>query len=103
MEIIIVNEDKNYLFKRSTTQEILQNVENIVTRVRGNVVLARHKGINGEHVDKPFELIKAEIIADCMEEIEREEPRFNVENIKILSNEEAAKMKIKIIGEVINE
>lgn len=104
MEIIVdITGEKNYLFKKNLIQEISQNIENIVTRIKGNVVLARHKGINDEHIDKPFELVKAEIIADCMEEIEREEPRFNVEKVEIISNEIFAKMKIKIIGEVINE
>ena len=35
-----------------------------------------------------------------MEEIEREEPRFNVEEIRILENQELAKIKIVVIGDV---
>ena len=47
-----------------------------------------------------MEIVNAQIIADCMEEIEKEEPRFNVDEIKILENQELAKIKIVVIGDV---
>lgn len=100
MEIIINNKEKEYLFSRSYSNEIIQNVENIVTRIKGNVVLAREKGINSEHIDKPFELVKAEIIADCMEEIEKEEPRFYIDKIEIFGEGNFSTLEIKITGEV---
>ena len=102
MEIFVENNEKNYKFSRTYQEEIIQNIENIVTRIRGNVVLAREKGINSEHIDKPFELVKAEIIADCMEEIEREEPRFDVESIEIYGEKNLSTLKIKVVGEVLN-
>lgn len=102
MEIFIENKEKNYKFSKSYSEEIVQNIENIVTRVKGNVVLAREKGINSEHIDKPFELVKAEIIADCMDEIEREEPRFDIESIEILGDTNLSTIRIKIVGEVLN-
>ena len=77
MEILLnFGEEKNYIFKKNKTAEIVQNIENIVSRIKGNVVLAKEKGIDINNVDKAFELIKAEIIANCMEEIEKEEKRF---------------------------
>ena len=72
MEILLnFGEEKNYIFKKNKATEIVQNIENIVSRIKGNVVLAREKGMDINNVDKPFELIKAEIIANCMEEIEK--------------------------------
>lgn len=104
MEILLnFGEEKNYIFKKNKTAEIVQNIENIVSRIKGNVVLAREKGMDINNVDKPFELIKAEIIANCMEEIEKEEKRFEVKNIEIIEMQNIAKMKIKIIGEVKDE
>lgn len=47
-----------------------------------------------------MDIVSAEIIADCMEEIEKEEPRFNIDEIKILENQELAKIKIIVIGDV---
>ena len=85
MEIYIdSSKERNYKFRKNRTEEIIQNIENIVSRIRGNVVLAREKGINFNYIDEPIEIVNAEIIADCMEEIEKEEPRFNVEEIKIV-------------------
>ncbi|QYR68844.1 hypothetical protein JY401_05720 [Fusobacterium animalis] len=104
MEILLnFGEEKNYIFKKNKATEIVQNIENIVSRIKGNVVLAREKGMDINNVDKPFELIKAEIIANCMEEIEKEEKRFEVKNIEIIEMQNIAKMKIKIIGEVKDE
>ena len=104
MEILLnFREEKNYIFKKNKATEIVQNIENIVSRIKGNVVLAREKGMDINNVDKPFELIKAEIIANCMEEIEKEEKRFEVKNIEIIEMQNIAKMKIKITGEVKDE
>ena len=104
MEILLnFGEEKNYIFKKNKATEIVQNIENIVSRIKGNVVLAREKGMDINNVDKPFELVKAEIIANCMEEIEKEEKRFEVQNIEIIEMQNIAKMKIKITGEVKDE
>ena len=101
MEIYIdSSKERNYKFRKNTTEEIIQNIENIVSRIKGNVVLAREKGINFNYIDEPIDIVNAEIIADCIEEIEKEEPRFNVEEIKILENQELAKIKIVVIGDV---
>lgn len=104
MEILLnFGEEKNYIFKKNKATEIVQNIENIVSRIKGNVVLAREKGMDINNVDKHFELIRAEIIANCMEEIEKEEKRFEVKNIEIIEMQNIAKMKIKITGEVKDE
>ena len=104
MEILLnFGEEKNYIFKKNKATEIVQNIENIISRIKGNVVLAREKGMDINNVDKPFELIKAEIIANCMEEIEKEEKRFEVKNIEIIEMQNIAKIKIKITGEVKDE
>ena len=104
MEIFLnFGEEKNYIFKKNKAAEIVQNIENIISRIKGNVVLAREKGMDINNVDKPFELVKAEIIANCMEEIEKEEKRFEVKNIEIIEMQNIAKMKIKITGEVKDE
>lgn len=104
MEILLnFGEEKNYIFKKNKATEIVQNIENIVSRIKGNVVLAREKGMDINNVDKPFELIKAEIIANCMEEIEKEEKRFEVKHIEIIEMQNIAKIKIKITGEVKDE
>ena len=104
MEILLnFGEEKNYIFKKNKATEIVQNIENIVSRIKGNVVLAREKGMDINNVDKPFELVKDEKIANCMEEIEKEEKRFEVKIIEIIEMQNIAKIKIKITGEVKDE
>lgn len=85
MEIKIDNSEKNYIFRPgSTEKEVEQNIENITLRSKYNVLLARHKGIIAENVDKPLEIAKAELIADISEEIDREESRFVLSEVKFL-------------------
>ncbi|AVQ29459.1 hypothetical protein C4N20_15615 [Fusobacterium ulcerans] len=101
MEVKIKNIERNYIFKRNVSEEVIQNIENIVGRVRGNVVLAREKGINSENVDLPTEIVKAEIAADVMDELTREEKRFLVTEINMVSEKEKVAGIIK--GEILNE
>lgn len=104
MEIQINTSDvKNYKFIKTRAEEIIQNIENIISRIKGNVVLAREKGIDFSYIDEPTEIVNAGIIANCIEEIEREEVRFNVEEIKLLKNEELGKIKVIVIGDVKDE
>lgn len=84
MDIKIDNVEKNYVFKPATTEkEVMQNVENIVSRIKYNVPLAREKGIIAENTDKPQEVAKAELVADISDEIDREEPRYKVSEVTI--------------------
>ena len=55
MEIYIdSSKEKNYKFIKNRTEEIVQNIENIISRIRGNVVLSREKGINFNYIDEPM-------------------------------------------------
>lgn len=104
MEIKINTQERNYIFKPDLTEEISQNIDNTVTRIKCNVPLARHKGIIAENIDKPQELVKASIAADILEEITREESRFKVEEIQV-SNIEGitGKLSVNIKGGIDNE
>lgn len=84
MDIKVNNIEKNYIFKPNTLEkEVMQNVENIVSRIKYNVPLARDKGIIAENVDRPQEIAKAELTADISEELDREESRFILSDIKV--------------------
>lgn len=84
MDIKIDNSEKNYIFKPATVEEeVMQNVENVVSRIKNNIPLAREKGIIAENIDKPQEIAKAELVADISEEIDREEPRYTVSEVVI--------------------
>lgn len=72
------SESYEYKFQKTRSEEIVQNVENILSRVKGNVVLNREKGIDADLIDNTFGEIEAYMSAVIMEEIERDEPRFSV-------------------------
>lgn len=105
MEIEITQNEKNYIFKpKDLSEEITQNIENIVTRIKGNIPLARHKGIIAENVDKPQLIIEAEMTADIVEELEREEKRFKISEINLTSNEEIKTLvKANAKGEIVDD
>ena len=105
MDIKIDNTEKNYIFKPITTEEeVIQNVENIVSRVKYNVPLAREKGIIAENIDKPQEIAKAELMADISEEIDREEPRYKISEVSISNLEiEKGQMSVEVKGVISDE
>lgn len=101
MEIKINTQEKDYIFRPSLNEEINQNIENIVTRIRYNLPLARHKGTVVENIDKPQEIVKASITADLVEEIDREEPRFKIDEITVSTQEiSIGKLSATIKGEI---
>ena len=105
MDIKIDNTEKNYVFKPATIEkEVMQNVENIVSRIKYNVPLAREKGIIAENTDKPQEVAKAELVADISDEIDREEPRYQVSEV-IISDAyiEKGQMSADIKGVILDE
>lgn len=76
-------EEMDYFFATELTleEEITQNIINIVTRIKGNVPLNREKGIENTLIDEPQEIVKARLSAQIIDEIEREEPRFVVDEV----------------------
>lgn len=105
MDIKVDNSEKNYIFKPATTEEeVMQNVENVVSRIKNNVPLAREKGIIAENIDKPQEIAKAELVADISDEIDREEPRYIVSEVAILDTYiEKGQMSADIKGVISDE
>lgn len=66
--------------------EVLQNVRTILATRKGTVPLDRDFGLEWEHVDKPIQLIQAEII----EAVERWEPRAVIDKIEFGEGAEEA-------------
>ena len=73
MEIYIdSSKERNYKFRKNRTEEIIQNIENIVSRIRGNVVLAREKGINFNYFDSS-DVVRHSIVMKIIEAYTRYE------------------------------
>ena len=70
----------------SVTEEILQNVNTIVSTVIYSVPLFREFGVDASFVDEPTPVVKAKLVAEISEKVERYEPRVLVEEIVVTAN-----------------
>lgn len=96
-------DEMDYNLNATLDEEIKQNVINIVTRIQGNVPLNREKGIYSEYIDSPSEEAKQLVFAYLIEEVEREEPRFEVEDIEFLEKDLGTIINVKITGYIKEE
>lgn len=69
------------LVPESELAEILQNVQTIISTVRGTIPLDREFGIDGRIVDMPIHQAKAHLSNDIFQQIKRYEPRATIEDI----------------------
>lgn len=99
IEIVASNYDLiDYKFIRTREEEIMQNMGNILSRIKNNVPLARHKGL-GEHIDKPSQVAAVLTSSEAVEETERDEERFLLEEIEIFHDEIlTGKITLKVKG-----
>ena len=78
IEIRGIDSSKEYKFNKNIEEEIIQNIENILSRYKGNIPFNRKKGIDSSIVDEPFQISQAKLTNSIIEEIERDESRFEV-------------------------
>lgn len=105
MEIKVDNKSiKDYIFKPNKVEEIEQNIENIISRVKQNVVLGRHKGIETEIIDSmPRDYTAALIRTGIISEIEREEKRYKVHKIIVeCKDNNFEHIQVILKGEIID-
>lgn len=70
----------------SVVEEILQNVNTIVSTVIYSVPLNRGFGVDASFVDEPTPVVKARLIAEISEKVERYESRVTVEEVIVKAN-----------------
>lgn len=63
-------------------EEIIQNVKTILSTVKGSVMLDRTFGLSGEYVDLPGPVLEARLAHEIVEEVERQEPRVEVVEVR---------------------
>lgn len=69
------------LLENETIQEILQNVRLIISTMRGSVPFRRDFGISPAWLDRPTSVVKALMISDIRESVEKWEPRVTVTKV----------------------
>lgn len=70
----------------SVIEEILQNVNTIIGTTIYSVPLFRQFGVDVSFVDEPTPLVKAKLVAEISEKVEKYEPRVLVEEVIIDAN-----------------
>jgi phage baseplate assembly protein W len=71
--------DNRVNLKAKGTERILQNGANILSVIKGEVVLGRAIGVNGDIVDSP--ITKASEIINIKKQFEKYEPRLKVHKV----------------------
>lgn len=77
--MIYTLEENKLDLKAKGVERILQNCVNILSTMRGEVVLERNLGVDGSIVDTPLNRAKGSL--DIKKQLETYEPRVRVENI----------------------
>ncbi|MCR5175684.1 MAG: hypothetical protein K6C05_02420 [Anaerovibrio sp.] len=65
----------------SVVSEVLQNVQTILTTIKGEIPLDRSFGINGKVVDMPMPRAKAVWSNEIFNQVKKYEPRAKIERI----------------------
>ncbi|WP_295163446.1 GPW/gp25 family protein [Selenomonas sp. F0473] len=63
---------------QNVLEEVIQNVRTILTTRRGSVPLDRDFGMNTDFVDQPVSRVRAILLTEIIETVERYEPRVKV-------------------------
>ena len=62
-------------------EEIVQNVQMIVSTMRGTVPLDRSFGVNNRWLDEPMNFVQARAVADITSAVNTQEPRARVQKV----------------------
>lgn len=90
IELIVslnLNFDEVNLTPKTEIEEIIQNVQTILSTVKGEVPLDRSFGISPEGLDLPIAAAQTKITASAVEAVNKFEPRAKVKEL-IFSGEE---------------
>ncbi|GHU42166.1 hypothetical protein FACS1894111_05630 [Clostridia bacterium] len=80
------------LVPETVIEEVLQNVEMIVSTIKNTAPLYRDFGLSARFLDKPTPVAEAILIAELFEAIEEYEPRAEVINATFERDERTGKI-----------
>lgn len=96
-EIKPVTDNRISLAPESEVAEILQNVQTIISTVRGSVPLDREFGIDSRVIDLPMHIAQAKLSHEIFQAIKHYEPRATIENISFTATLEGLLVpKVKV-------
>lgn len=84
-------------------EEIRQNVQIILTTLKGTVFLDRQFGIDISNIDKPQNLLLSAIRTDIIQQIEEYEPRVNILSVDYVDIQDNGTVVPKVTFTIKNE
>lgn len=94
---VAIKELRDVNFSPVGIEEIIQNIQTIVTTERFSVPLDREFGIDMSLVDAPMPTVQALFSKEIMTKVEKYEPRVKVLEVKYNDADEKGKLDISII------
>ncbi|MDP5277136.1 GPW/gp25 family protein [Chengkuizengella axinellae] len=73
-------------FGATGESEIIQNIQTILTTIKGTVPLDRGFGLDITSLDGPIQIVKAKLTHEIVNAIQEYEPRVNVESVQFHEN-----------------
>lgn len=81
MITITTETNLNFDFNLTEEKKIIQNAQNVLSRIKGTLPLNRGKGLSTNYIDEQQGTFEAKMTVEIIEEMEREEPRFKVDSV----------------------
>lgn len=89
------------LAPKTVNEEVLQNINMIISTPKFSVPLDRDFGLAQKFVDKPLQIAQTMIVSEVMDAIEKYEPRAEVLSVEFELGESAGKMIPKVEVNII--
>lgn len=82
-------------------EEVLQNVQTVLSTMRGTAPLDRDFGINPDFLDDPMNIAKTKLIQAIIEAVSEQEPRASVKEVIFDGDGQAGKLQVKVKLDII--
>lgn len=83
----------------SEAEEIIQNVQTIISTVKGTVPLDRAFGISEDVIDLPIQVAQAKLSNEIFDAIKKYEPRVTIEAIDFFADP-TGKLSAKVVIDI---
>ena len=94
--LILAELDNINFFPANEKEEVLQNVQTILSTVKGTAPLDRDFGLDPSFLDAPMNAAKAKLIQATIEVVPEQEPRAKVKDIVFDGDGIAGKLQVKV-------
>jgi phage baseplate assembly protein W len=90
-------------FSAQNQEEILRNIQVILTTPVGTVPFDREFGVDPDIVDLPVERAKNQYTIECIQKIKKYEPRANVKEVRFENDAMNSVLKPKVVIELVGD